>query len=91
MTVVRVIRKFYYYQSEEEMGQNIDQFWIEHETFWTSTGSFATSYILKNSIIKDGKSYLWHNMYTNPFTKVLVLVGCQVTPKMLGIRSSERN
>ena len=35
------------------MGQNIDQFWIEHETFHSSTGSFATSYIWKSSAIKD--------------------------------------
>ena len=73
------------------MGQNIDQFWIEHEKFWSRTGSFATSYIWKSAYIKDEKSYLWQNMYANPYTKVLGLVGCQVTSKMLGIGPSEIN
>ena len=64
MAMVQVIRKLYYYQSEEEVGQNIDQFWIEHETLYSRTGSLATSYIWKSAAIKEGKSYLWHNMYT---------------------------
>ena len=31
MAIVRVIRKFYCFQLEEEVGKTIDQFWIEHE------------------------------------------------------------
>ena len=58
MAMVLVIRKLYCYQSEEKVGQNIDQFWIEQETFWFRTVSFATSYICKIAAIKDGKSYL---------------------------------
>ena len=91
MAMVRVIKKFYCHQSEEEVGQTIDQFWIDHETFWSRTGSFATSYIWKISAIKDGKSYMWHNIYAKPFTKVLGLVGCQVTSKIIGIGPSEIN
>ena len=91
MEMVLLIRKFYCHQSEEELGQIIDQFWIEHETFWSRTGSFLTSYICKSYAIKDGKAYLWHNMYLKPFTKFLGLVGCQVTSKILGIIPSERN
>ena len=34
---------------------------------------------------------MWHNLYANPFTKVLVLVGCQVISKILGIGHSEIN
>ena len=34
---------------------------------------------------------MWHNLYAHPFTKVLGLVGCQVTSKIIGIRPSERN
>ena len=85
MKMVPVISKLYCYQSEEEVGQTIDQFCIEHETFWSRAGSFATSYILESAAIKDRKLYLWHNMYVKPLAKVLVLVGCQVTPKILGI------
>ena len=79
MTMVLVISKLYCRQSEEELGQNIYQFLVEHETFCSRTGSFQTSYIWKSYVIKDGKSYLWQNMYAKPLTKVLVMVGCQVT------------
>ena len=34
---------------------------------------------------------MWNNLYKNPFTKVLGLVDCQVTSKILGIGPSERN
>ena len=47
MLMVRVIRKLYCYQSEEEVGQTIDQFWIEHYKLLSRAGSFATSYICK--------------------------------------------
>ena len=54
-------------------------------------GSFQTPYIWTSSAIKDGKSYLRHNLYAKPFIKVLGLVGYQVTSKFLGIRPSEIN
>ena len=91
MAMVIVVIKLYCYQSEEELGQIIDQFWIEHEKSWSKTSSFETSYIWKSFTIKYGKSYLWHNMYPNPFTKFLGLVGCRVTSKVLGIGTSEIN
>ena len=73
------------------MGQTIDQFWIEHEIFRSRTGSFQTSYIWKSYAIKYGKSYLCHNLYAKPFTKVLGLVGFRVASKIISIRPSERN
>ena len=39
MAMFRVIRKLYCHKSEEELGQNIDQFWIEHDTFGSRIGS----------------------------------------------------
>ena len=86
-----MISKLYCHQSEEEMGQAIDQFWMEHETFCSRTGSFQTSYIWTSYAIKYGKSYMWHNMYAKPFTKFLGLVGCLVTSKIIGIGPSESN
>ena len=32
---------------------------------------------------------MWHNLYAKPFTKVLILVGCQVTSNILGILNYE--
>ena len=40
MAMVWVIIKLYFHQSEEELGQTIDHFWIEHEKFCSSTVSF---------------------------------------------------
>ena len=91
MALVQVISKLYCYQSEEKVGQTMDQFWIDHEIFWSSTGSSATLYICTISAIKYGKWYLWHNLYTNSFTNFLVLVGCRVTSKILGVGPSEIN
>ena len=91
MAMVIVVIKLYCYQSEEELGQTIDHFWIEHETLRSSTGLFATSYIWKSSAIKYGKKYLWNNLYAKPFTKVLGLVGCRLTSKIIGIGPYERN
>ena len=34
---------------------------------------------------------MWHNLYAKPSTNILVLVGCRVTSKLLGIGPSERN
>ena len=89
MEMVQVISKLYCYQSEEEVGQTIDQFWIDHDIFCSRTGLFATSYLWKSYAIKDGKSDLWNNLYANPFTKVLGLVGCRLASKIIGIRTSE--
>ena len=68
--MVRVISKLYFHQSEEKLGQTIDQFRIESERFWSRTGSFQTSSIWTSSAIKDVKSHLWHNMCAKLFTKV---------------------
>ena len=51
---------------------------------------FATSYTWKSFAIKYGKLYLWQNLYAKPFTKVLVLVGFQLTSNILGIVPSKR-
>ena len=80
--MVWVIRKIYCHQSEEELGRNIDHFWIKHEKLWSSIGSSQIWYIWTSSAIKDGKSYLCHNLYAKPLTKVLELVGCQLTLKL---------
>ena len=69
----------------------LTSFGLRMKKLWNRMGSFQTSYMWKSSSIKYGKSYLWHNLYANPFTEVLGLVGWQVTPKFLGIGPSEMN
>ncbi len=37
-----------------------------------------------------GRSHIWHETYSLPYTKVLGFVACRVTSKRLGIGSGER-
>ena len=39
----------------------------------------------------SGKSYLWHEKYSLPYTVVLGFVGCRVTSKLCGIGPAERS
>ena len=55
-------------------------------------GSYdADEFIWKRKDIRDGKSHLWHQKYSLPFTKVLGFVACRFTSKVLGIGASERS
>ena len=38
-----------------------------------------------------GQSYLWHEKYSLPYTKVLGFVACRVTSKLGGIGPAERS
>ena len=39
----------------------------------------------------SGKSYLWHEKYSLPYTVVLGYVGCHVTSKLCGIGPAKRS
>jgi hypothetical protein len=38
-----------------------------------------------------GKSYLWHEKYSLPYTNVLGFVGCRVTSKLCEIGPAKRS
>ena len=69
-----------------------DLFWTEYTEFYNKIGSYdADEFIWKSKDISDGNSHLWHQKYSLPFTKVLGIVACRVTSKVLVICAVERS
>ena len=68
------------------MDFNQGLFWTEYTDFYIKNGSFEDDeFIRKSKYIRDGNSYLWHQKYSLPYTKVLGFVAYRVTSKVLGI------
>ena len=69
-----------------------NMFWTEYTEFDNKMGSFyADKCLRKSKDIRDGNSYLLHQKYPLPCTKVLIFVACRVTSKALGIGATERS
>ena len=49
------------------------------------------SFIWSSKDICDINSHIWHYKYSLPSTKILGVVACRVTSKIIGIRSAERS
>ena len=70
--------------------QIIDLFWDEYKAFkdksppFNRPGSFLTDGVF------NGRSYIWHQKYSEPYTEVLGFVACRVCSKVLGIGMAER-
>ncbi len=70
----------------------IDIFWKEFKHFTNRTGPYSyRSSRFDNADALSGRSHLWHEMYSLPFTEVLGFVACRTTSKRLGIGSAERS
>jgi hypothetical protein len=69
----------------------VDLFWDEVKCFEKKTKPFdnVARWNTRNAV--EGKSYLWHEKYSLPYTSVLGFVACRVTSKTLGIGPCERN
>ncbi len=63
----------------------MDTFWNEFKAFQNCTQPYHSSDCV------TGKSYLWHDKYSLPYTVVLGFVGCRVTSKLCGIGPAERS
>ena len=72
---------------EEEI---VDLFWSEFEDFRNQRGAFGNLARFRSKVAKAGKSHLWHEKYSLPWTKVLGFVACRVTSKNGGIGVCER-
>ena len=67
-------------------------FWEEYQNFSNKVGDFySRDFIWNNQNLTQGKSYLWHKMFSEKSTKVLGRLACRVTSKIIGIGSAERN
>ena len=69
----------------------VDLFWDEFKCFEKKTKPFDNVARWNTQNAVEGKSYLWHEKYSLPYTSVLGFVACRVTSKTLGIGPCERN
>ncbi len=69
----------------------VDIFWTEFKNFQTNRFPFANpgQFSMKDALA--GRSHIWHEMYSLPYTHVLGFVACRVTSKCLGIGAGERS
>ena len=69
----------------------LDRFWDEFQTFKKESPPFSSTSRWNSQHALQGKSYLWHEKYSLPYTDVLGFVACHVTSKTLEVGPCERN
>ena len=69
----------------------VDIFWNEFKSFQNNTHPYHEQSRWHSPDVANGKSYLWHEKYSIPYTKVLGYVACRVTSKLCGIGPAERS
>ena len=72
--------------NKKVVNESIDEiiyiFWKEFKHFIYRTGRYRNQSIwFENDDALSGRSYLWHEMHSLPFTEVLGFVACQTTSK----------
>ncbi len=70
----------------------IDHFWNKFHLFQQQTGPFAkfkSRFIMPDAV--NGNSFIWNQLYSLPYTKLLGFVACHTTLKQLRIGASERS
>ena len=70
--------------------QIIDLFWDEFRAFRERSAPFNRPGRFLTDDAKEGRSYMWHQKYSEPYTEVLGFVACRVCSKVLGIGMAER-
>ena len=68
----------------------VEVFWTEYKNFDRRLGHYGEEGRWKSAWVRQGKSHLWHEQHSLPYTKVLGFVACRVTSKCLGIGAAER-
>ncbi len=71
--------------------QILDVFWKEYNAFSKKLTPFHVKARWNSPYVTKGQSWLWHEQYSLPYTKVLGFVACRVTSKVLGIGAAERS
>jgi hypothetical protein len=69
----------------------VDLFWDEFKAFRNKTAPFDKEARWNSMHALSGKSHLWHEKYSLPYTIVLGFIGCRTTSNVLGIGPCERN
>ena len=71
-------------------GEIMDTFWNEFKAFQNQTEPFHQPARWSTADVLNGRSHIWHEKYSLPYTKVLGYVACRVTSKLCGIGPAER-
>jgi hypothetical protein len=69
----------------------VDLFLDEFKAFSNKTAPFERPARWNSESVRLGKSWIWREKYSRPHTKVLGIIGCEVTSKNLGMGPCERN
>ena len=69
----------------------VDQFWNEFKSFQNCNRPYNVRSRWATQDVAQGRSYLWHEKYSLPYTSVLGFVACHVTSKLCGIGPAERS
>ena len=72
-------------------GEIVDLFWDEFKAFRNRTQQYSEPSRWATQDAVQGRSHLWHEKYSIPYTKVLGFVACRVTSKLAGIGPAERS
>ena len=97
--IERAVRKLFTYPYQNKFpdlqgmskDEIVDLFWDEFKAFCHKTKPFDKAARWNSECARLGKSWIWHEKYSKPHTKVLGIVDCQVTVQSLGIGPCERN
>ncbi len=75
----------------ESIEDIVDKLWTELKSFQTNRLPFDCPGLFSTKDALSGRSHIWHEMYSLPYTRVLGFVACRVTSKRLGIEAGERS
>ena len=82
-------------KSKETEGKNIGDilhmFWLEFKDFQHKTGPFDEEARWLTNTALVGKSHVWNELYSLPYTGVLCFIACRVYDKTLRIGPCERS
>ena len=76
--------------SKKSMDQIINIFWKEWGAFMDQTKPFDKKGRFTVSDAIEGRSHIWHETYSVPYTDVFGFVACRTTSKVAGIGACER-
>jgi hypothetical protein len=76
--------------SKTSLAEIIDTFWNEFKEFQCYTEPFHHPSWWATPDVSYGRSHIWHEKYSLPYTQVLGYVACRVTSKLCGIGPAER-
>ena len=63
-------------------GEILDRFWDEFQTFKKESPPFDSASRWNSQHALQGKSHLWHEKYSLPYTDVLGFIACVLPPRL---------